>query len=71
MFYQFKMGAPEEFFLRFLNVMFNNFLIYTKYKSPLIREQRAFFSTSCNMAFLPNLNLLNPNINVGKLKFGF
>ena len=23
------------------------------------------------MTILPNLNLLNPNINVGKLKFGF
>ena len=37
MFYQFKMGADEEFFLRFLNFMFNVFvfLIDKKYHSRL------------------------------------
>ena len=36
-FYQFKMGAHEKFFLRFLNFMFNVFvfLIYTKYHNRL------------------------------------
>ena len=35
--YQFKMGAHEETFLRFLNFMFNVFLIYKKIpQSPLI-----------------------------------
>ena len=31
----------------------------------------AFLVQAANMAILPNLNLLNPNINVGELKFGF
>ena len=31
----------------------------------------AFLVQAANMAILPNLNLLNPNINVGEVKFGF